>query len=76
MKHIHNEQRTAIAVTLKKTQTPIERIYPQLWSSENAPHTGHPVITREQLVVLPFYKEPYENALRRSVRGRPVVGDL
>ena len=49
---------------LKKTQTPIERFYPQLWSSENAPHTGHPVITREQLEVLPFYKEPYENALR------------
>ena len=49
---------------LKKTQTPIERFYPQLWSSENAPHTGHPVITREQLEVLPFHKEPYENALR------------
>ena len=25
---------------------------------------GNPVISREQLKVLPFYKEPYENALR------------
>ena len=49
---------------LKNIQTPIEWFFPQLWSSENAPHTSHPVIPRELLEVLPFYKEPYENALR------------
>ena len=48
----------------KKTQTAIERFYFQLFSSGNAPHTGHPLISGEQLEVFPVYKVPYEYALR------------
>ena len=47
---------------LKRTQTTIERFFTQLWSSENASHTDHPLLSREQLEVLSFFKEPYENA--------------
>ena len=46
--------------------TLIERFYPQPWRSVNAPHTGHPVMSRELLEVLPYYREPHENAMRNQ----------
>ena len=51
---------------LKNMSTPFERFHPQLWGSVNAPPPPpfHPVISRELLEVLPFYREPHENALR------------
>ena len=54
-----NEQRAKSknVRALKNMLTPIERFHPQLWRSVNAPHTGHPVISRELLEVLPFYRE-------------------
>ena len=62
MKLIHNEESPAISGN-EKYAIQIERFYPQLWRSVNPLHTGHPVKSIEQLVVLSYYREPYKNAL-------------
>ena len=43
--------------------TPIERFYPQLWDSEHALVNENPIVPPEQLEALPFYYEPYEDAM-------------
>ena len=44
-------------------QTPIERFYPQIWDEEHAKVNKNPILSSAHLETLPFYKEPYENAL-------------
>ena len=44
-------------------QTPIERIYPELWDEEHATVNKNQVFSSTHLQTLPFYKEPHENAV-------------
>ena len=48
-------------MTLRKT--PIERYHPEIWDADHQQIIGSTIQSREQLQALPFFKEPYENAL-------------
>ena len=48
---------------LDEMNTPIECFYPQLWDSEHALVNENPIVPLEQLESLPFYYEPYEDAM-------------
>ena len=48
--------------------TPIERFYPDLWQLQHQ-HASNPVLPKQYLESLPYYQEPYANAL--SVIRKP-----
>ena len=43
--------------------TPIEPFYPQMWDLEDALVNENPIVPPKQLEALPFYYEPYEDAM-------------
>ena len=44
-------------------ENPIERFYPTIWNSDNAPHNEKNILPAK-LKALPFFTEPYEDATR------------
>ena len=42
--------------------TPIERFYPDLWQTQHA-QANNPILSKQYLESLPYYQEPYANAL-------------
>ena len=56
-------ERKKYRIPMHQRNTPIERFYTEIWDAEHSQLIGIPIKSTEFLPALPFFQEPYENAL-------------